>query len=309
MTSKTEKVVIVGSGPAGYTAAIYAARSNLDPVLIAGMLPGGQLMTTDIIENFPGFPSISGPELMDHMKNQAKQFGTHIINTNVTAIDTANRPFKITLWNETVIESDSVIIATGAEALWLDADGERELRGRGISTCATCDGPFFKNRDIVVIGGGDSAMEEALYLTRFGRTVRVIHRRDAFRASKIMQSRVIGNPKINIMYNTTVKKWLSTDGVLSGAIIETSGSESEISCEGAFIAIGHKPSTSFLDGTGIETDDDGYITEAYRTMTSIPGIFVCGDVSDRHYKQAITAAGKGCQAALDCERWLESIEK
>ena len=308
------KVVIIGSGPAGYTAAIYAARAMLEPVMITGPSKGGQLMTTTDVENFPGYPTgITGPEMMEELEKQARRFGTRIAYDYVTAIDTQQRPFKIVCGNG-VMEANSIIISTGAEARWLNAEGEKKLRSNGISTCATCDGAFFKGEDLLVIGGGDSAMEEALFLTRYANKVTIVHRRKEFRASKIMLERARDNEKIHWKTHASVKKWLTApDGVLIGAelsIQESSDEKTkteEISCGGAFIAIGHDPSTKFLGGQ-LKVDEDGYIINQCDMMTSVPGIFSCGDVchSSRRYKQAITAAGEGCRAAMDCEKWLEN---
>ena len=311
MTS-TEKLVIIGSGPSGYTAAIYAARAMLKPILISGPSKGGQLMTTTEVENFPGYPDgITGPEMMEELETQAKKFGTQIICDYVTSIDTTKRPFKVHCANG-IINTNSIIISTGAEARWLNAEGEEKLRSNGISTCATCDGAFFKGEDLLVIGGGDSAMEEAIFLTRYANTVTIIHRRKEFRASKIMLERARHNTKIKWINNATVKKWITdSNGILSGVqIIKQQDNNiqelQELSCGGAFIAIGHDPSTKFLNGQ-LDTDEDGYIINHENMMTSVSGIFSCGDVcnSSRRYKQAITAAGEGCRAAMDCEKWLE----
>ena len=307
------KVVIIGSGPAGYTAAIYAARAMLEPVMISGPSKGGQLMTTTEVENFPGYPEgVTGPKMMDELDKQARKFGTRIAYDYVTGIETKERPFKI-MCGDGVLKANSIIISTGAEARWLHADGEKKLRSNGISTCATCDGAFFKGEELLVIGGGDSAMEEALFLTRYATKVTIVHRRKEFRASKIMLERAKDNDKIEWITHASVKKWLTDEsGVLTGAhlsIQESSDAKEEIKevpCGGAFIAIGHDPSTKFLDGQ-LETDEDGYIINHHNMMTSVPGIFSCGDVchSSRRYKQAITAAGEGCRAAMDCEKWLE----
>ena len=307
------KVVIIGSGPAGFTAAIYAARAMLEPVMITGPSNGGQLMTTTEVENFPGYPDgITGPKMMDELEKQARKFGTRIAYDYVTGIETKERPFKI-LCGDGVLTANSIIISTGAEARWLHADGEEKLRSNGVSTCATCDGAFFKGEELLVIGGGDSAMEEAIFLTRYATKVTIIHRRKEFRASKIMLERAKDNDKIEWITHASVEKWLTDEsGVLTGAklsIQESSDSKKEsreVSCGGAFIAIGHDPSTKFLGGQ-LDTDEDGYIINQHDMMTSVPGIFSCGDVchSSRRYKQAITAAGEGCRAAMDCEKWLE----
>jgi thioredoxin reductase (NADPH) len=298
-------VIIVGSGPAGYTAAIYTSRALLKTLIVTGYSIGGQLMTTTDIENFPGYTNgVPGPKMMADLKSQAERFGAVCLHRNVTDINSSQNPFKITIDNNTVIQSKAVIIATGAEALWLNLEGENKLRSRGISTCATCDGAFFKDEQLLVIGGGDSAMEEAIFLTKYASKVTIIHRREDFRASKIMLERARKNPKIEWLTSTIVKKWISSEfGDLSGAILDTNGKEFQIDCSGAFIAIGHRPVTNFLNGQ-VELDSEGYIVLAEHTMTTVPGIFACGDVTDKRYKQAITAAGQGCQAAIDAEKWL-----
>lgn len=301
------KVIIIGSGPAGYTAAIYCARAMLNPILITGYSTGGQLMTTTDVENFPGYPDgVSGPKLMENLHSQASRFGTSFISDDVKYIDCKSRPFSITLCNETVLLAHSVIIATGAKALWTELDGEQNIRSRGLSTCAVCDGAFFNNEHLIVIGGGDSAMEEANFLTKYASKVTIVHRREDFRASKIMLERARKNPKIEWITNAIVKKWLTnTEGNLNGAILSVNGTEEKtIDCGGSFIAIGHKPVTDFLNGQ-VELDENGYIVLKEHTMTSIPGIFACGDVADKRYKQAITASSSGCKAAIDCEKWLE----
>jgi len=306
-----KKVVIIGSGPAGYTAAIYAARAMLEPLLITGPLPGGQLMTTTDVENFPGYPnSVQGPQMMTDMQNQAITFGTKTLCSFVSEFSqNEDKTFTITLSNKETILTHSIIIASGASALWLNAEGEEPLRSHGISTCATCDGSFFKNEELLVVGGGDSAMEEATFLTRYASKVTIITRRHEMRASKIMVEKAEKNPKIEWKKGFVVQKWLTNDsGDLRGALLKSTqdDTEEEISCGGAFIAIGHKPNTDFLNGK-IETNSEGYIVLKENTMTSISGIFACGDIceSSMRYKQAITAAGEGCKAAMDCEKWLE----
>ena len=304
--SEVRNVIIIGSGPAGYTAGLYNARALLNPLMFAGYMSGGQLMLTSDIENFPGYPEgIGGPEMMMQLREQAERFGLEVQDKNVERIDASSTPFKVYVEGEEY-QSHAVIICTGAEAIWLGAEGENEQKGRGISTCATCDGAFFRDQEVIVIGGGDSAMEEATFLTRFATKVTLIHRRDVFRASKVMYDRALNHPKIEILTFKQVKKWLSDENGLTGAVLEDtqSGEVSEISCSGAFIAIGHKPITGFLENQ-IETDDSGYILAKDFTMTSVPGIFAAGDVVDTRYRQAITAAGMGCQAAIDAERWLE----
>ena len=303
---EVRNVIIIGSGPAGYTAGLYNARALLNPLMFAGYMSGGQLMLTSDIENFPGYPEgIGGPEMMMQLREQAERFGLEVHDKNVERIDASSSPFKVYVEGEE-FQSHAIIICTGAEAIWLGAEGESEQKGRGISTCATCDGAFFRDQEVIVIGGGDSAMEEATFLTRFATKVTLIHRRDVFRASKVMYDRALNHPKIEILTFKQVKKWLSDENGLTGAVLEDtqSGEVSEISCSGAFIAIGHKPITGFLEDQ-IETDDSGYILAKDFTMTSVPGIFAAGDVVDTRYRQAITAAGMGCQAAIDAERWLE----
>ena len=299
-------VIIIGSGPAGYTAGLYSARAMLDPLMFAGYMSGGQLMLTSDIENFPGYPQgIGGPEMMMQLREQAERFGLEVQDRNVESVDLSQKPYKVMVEGEEYL-THSIIVSTGAESIWLNAPGEAEQKGRGISTCATCDGAFFRNEEVLVIGGGDSACEEATFLTRFASKVTLIHRRDVFRASTIMYERAANNDKIEIKTFRQIKEWLSDENGLTGAILEDprDGSTEEISATGAFIAIGHKPITSFLDGQ-IETDENGYIIHKQHTMTSVEGVFAAGDVVDTRYKQAITAAGMGCQAAIDAEKWLE----
>ena len=299
-------MIIIGSGPAGYTAGLYTARAMLSPLMFAGYMSGGQLMLTSDIENFPGYPEgIEGPEMMMQLRKQAERFGLNVHDKNVERIDTSEQPYSVWVEGEEH-KSHSLIICTGAEAIWLNAEGEAEQKGRGISTCATCDGAFFRDEEIIVIGGGDSAMEEATFLTRFASKVTLIHRRDVFKASKVMYERAANHPKIEIRTFRQVTKWIADEKGLSGAVLEDprDGKTEEISCTGAFIAIGHTPITDFLENQ-IETDESGYIINKEHTMTSVPGVFAAGDVVDTRYRQAITAAGMGCQAAIDCERWLE----
>ena len=304
--TEVRNVIIIGSGPAGYTAGLYTARAMLDPLMFAGYMSGGQLMLTSDIENFPGYPEgIGGPEMMMQLREQAERFGLHVEDKNVERVDLSSRPYKVYVEGEEFL-TDSIIVSTGAESIWLGAEGEEEQKGRGISTCATCDGAFFRDEEVIVIGGGDSAMEEATFLTRFAKKVTLIHRRDVFKASKVMYDRAEKHEKIEIKTFRNVKKWLSDESGLTGAVLEDprDGSEETIACTGAFIAIGHKPITGFLDGQ-VEVDDHGYIIHKELTMTSVEGVFAAGDVVDTRYKQAITAAGMGCQAAIDVERWLE----
>ena len=304
--SDVRDVVIIGSGPAGYTAGLYTARAMLNPLMFAGYMSGGQLMLTSDIENFPGYPQgIGGPEMMMQLREQAERFGLEVQDRNVESVDLSQRPYKVMVEGEEFL-ANAIIISTGAESIWLNAPGEAEQKGRGISTCATCDGAFFKEEEVLVIGGGDSACEEATFLTRFASKVTLIHRRDVFKASTIMYERAANNDKIEIRTFRQVKEWLSDENGLTGAVLEDprDGSTEEISATGAFIAIGHKPITGFLGGQ-VQTDENGYIIHKQHTMTSVEGVFAAGDVVDTRYKQAITAAGMGCQAAIDAEKWLE----
>jgi thioredoxin reductase (NADPH) len=305
--SRTEShVLIIGSGPAGLTAAIYAARANLEPIVLAGSAPGGQLMLTSEVENFPGFPEgIDGPELMGRMRAQAERFGTQVDEVDIDRVDFSSRPYRV--WARgTEYRGQSVIIATGASALWLNIESEQRLRGRGVSACATCDGFFFRDREIAVVGGGDSAMEEANYLTKFASKVHLLHRRDQFRASKIMIDRTYNHPKIEVHTNTEVAEVLGDAKVEGLRIRDTqTGAEEDLPMEGLFIAIGHKPNTDVFTGW-LEVDAKGYLVAHDHTRSRIDGVFIAGDVHDHEYRQAITAAGDGCRAAIDAERWLES---
>ncbi|OIP65836.1 MAG: thioredoxin-disulfide reductase [Nitrospirae bacterium CG_4_9_14_3_um_filter_53_35] len=300
-------ILIIGSGPAGYTAAIYNARADLAPLLIEGPQPGGQLTITTEVENFPGFSQgIMGPELMEEMKKQALRFGAEIISAQVESADFSTRPFMIRLDNHEEIRSKTVIIATGASARLLGIPSERRLMGRGVSACATCDGFFFRDKEITVIGGGDTALEEAIFLTRFASKVTVVHRRDEFRASRIMQDRASANKKIHFVLDSVIEQILGEDKAqVTGLRIRNvkSGEVTDIPCEGVFIAIGHAPNTKVFQGQ-IELDAKGYIALKGKTRTSVSGVFAAGDVVDPVYKQAITAAGMGCMAALDAERFL-----
>ena len=304
--SSIEDVIIIGSGPAGYTAGLYAGRAMLKPKLFAGYASGGQLMLTSDVENFPGYPEgIGGPEMMMELRSQAARFGCDIIDKNVDSVDTSTNPFKINVGKEQFL-SKSIIITTGAEAIWLDAGNEEKHKGQGISTCATCDGAFFRDKEVIVVGGGDSAMEEATFLTRFCNKVTIVNRRKELRASQIMADRARDNKKIEWKLNRVVKEWVGEQGNFEGAILQNtvSGEEELLKCDGAFIAIGHKPMTNFLENQ-IELDNHGYIIPRENTMTNVPGIFAAGDVVDSRYRQAITAAGMGCMAAIDAEKWLD----
>jgi thioredoxin reductase (NADPH) len=304
-----EKVLIIGSGPAGLTAAIYAARADLNPLMIEGMERGGQLMLTTEVENYPGFPEgIMGPELMDGMRKQAERFGTRIVSSDVTKVDLSERPFKVWVADD-LYESEALVISTGASARWLGIPGESRLRGYGVSACATCDGFFFRDREIAIVGGGDSAMEEAIFLTKFASKVTILHRRDRFRASKIMAQRAIDHPKIEVLWNTTIEEVLGGD-LVTGLRVKNvlTDEESVLPVEGFFLAIGHDPNTKIFQGQ-LDLDASGYVvTEGGSTRTSVEGVFAAGDVVDHYYQQAVTAAGMGCQAAIDVEHWLDRTE-
>jgi thioredoxin reductase (NADPH) len=311
--SDVRDVIIIGSGPAGLTAAIYAARANLAPLVIEGQpsstsdQPGGQLMLTTDVENFPGFPEgILGPELMVRMRDQAARFGAEYLTEKVTAVDFSERPFRVWVRDQE-FRAKSVIVSTGAQSLMLGLEAESRLIGHGLSTCATCDGFFFRGHEIAVVGGGDSAVEEATFLTKFADKVVLIHRRDTLRASKIMQERALANPKIEPLWNTTVVDLLG-ETKLEGARVRDvlTGEERDLAVSGVFVAIGHRPNTDLFKGV-LDMDDNGYlITQPGSSASNIEGVFVCGDVQDHTYRQAITAAGSGCMAAIDAERWLEA---
>lgn len=310
-------VILIGSGPAGYTAAIYAARANLNPLVFEGetsseapdLLPGGQLMLTTEVENYPGFPSgVTGPELMEKFKAQAERFGAELHSLNVEECELAGKVKRVKTTDGVWHEARAVIVATGASAKWLGLPSETALRNRGVSACATCDGAFFKQKAVAVVGGGDTAMEEAQFLTRFASRVYVVHRRDKLRASKIMQERAFKNPKIEFVWNKEVREVLDVQaGRVTGLALEdtVSGERSTLEVQGFFLAIGHQPNTRFLKGQ-LDTDELGYVKVKRGTYTNLDGVFAAGDVADHVYRQAITAAGMGCQAAIDCERWLEA---
>ena len=300
-------LAIIGSGPAGYTAGIYASRASLKPVLFEGLESGGQLMLTTDVENYPGFDSgIMGTDLMQIFKKQAERFGTEIKTETINSIKKIDGGFSLESAKDSY-EFKSVIISSGASAKWLDIKGEKELQGHGVSACATCDGFFFKEKEVIVVGGGDSAMEEALFLTKFAKKVYIVHRRDSFRASKIMQDRALDNDKIEVLWNKEVTEIHGSESVESVSLADTKdGSSSEVNIDGVFMAIGHTPNVDFLDGL-VELDEKGYVKTGFttETSTSVPGVFAAGDVADSIYRQAVTAAGTGCQAAIDAERWLD----
>jgi thioredoxin reductase (NADPH) len=304
---KIENLIIIGSGPAGLTAAIYSARARLQPLMIEGEEAGGQLMITTDVENYPGFDhGVTGPELIAIMRRQAEKFGTRFITRNVTKVDFSQRPFKVFVGPKEY-QTRSVIVSTGASAQWLNLPSEKQYMSRGVSACATCDGAFFKEMDVGIVGGGDTAMEEAQFLTRFAKSVTVIHRRDSFRASKIMAERTLNHPKIKVLWNSEVVEVLGDGQSVTGAKIKDvkTGSTKDLDIQGLFIAIGHKPTTALFKGL-LDMNETGYlVTKPGSTYTNIEGVFACGDVQDHVYRQAITAAGSGCMASIDCERWLE----
>jgi thioredoxin reductase (NADPH) len=305
--AKLYDIIIIGSGPAGYTAAIYAARANLSVLMLQGYQVGGQLMLTSDVENYPGFEEgILGPPMMEKFEAQARRFGTEVIPEDVISIDFTKRPFKVTT-DSGEYQARAIIISTGASAKWLGLPSEQRLQGRGVSACATCDGFFFKKKDVAVIGGGDTAMEEATFLTRYANHVTVIHRRDKFRASKIMQDRAFKNPKISVIWDTEITEVLGENEVTGLRLHNVkTDEESILPVQGFFLAIGHRPNTDLFKGI-LDMDKVGYIVPVEHTMTNIPGVFAAGDVTDHRYRQAVTAAGDGCRAAIDAERWLEGL--
>jgi len=305
-----QRVVIIGSGPAGLTAALYAARANLKPLLIEGLDAGGQLMLTTMVENWPGYrDGILGPDLMVEMRAQALRFGTDVVEGNVTSVDLGQRALSLVLDSTRRVTTDALIVATGASARWLDIGSDRKLSGHGVSTCATCDGDFFRGKPIAVIGGGDSAIEEAIFLTKFASRVTVVHRRDALRASKIMRDKAFANPKIEFVWDSEVVEIKDVGrGEVTGIIVRNvkTGQLRDVPLDGVFIAIGHTPNTAVFTGQ-LELDGSGYIVTRHGTRTSVPGVFAAGDVQDHVYRQAVTAAGSGCMAAIDAERYLEGM--
>ena len=305
-----EKLIIIGSGPAGLTAALYAARADLDPLVFEGVAAGGQLMITTDVENYPGFPDgILGPELMDQFRKQAERFGARMQQVDVTSVDFDSRPLQVEVGGDDYT-ADAVIVATGATAKWLGIPGEEELTGRGVSACATCDGFFFRDQELVVVGGGDTAMEEALFLTKFASKVTIVHRRDEFRASKIMAQRVLDHEKIVVLWNTVLTEIHGSTTVEKVTLEDTvTGEKQEMAANGVFVAIGHKPNTE-LFAEALDLDENGYIVKSPdgSTRTDVNGVFAAGDVADHTYRQAVTAAGTGCMAAIDAERWLAGLE-
>ena len=305
-----QQVVILGSGPAGLTAALYAARANLKPLLIEGLEAGGQLMLTTMVDNWPGFrDGIMGPDLMAEMRAQAVRFGTEVLEGNIATVDVHERPFTLVMRDGRRITTGALVIATGASARWLEIGSDRKLSGHGVSTCATCDGYFFKAKPIAVVGGGDSALEEAIYLTKFASKVTVVHRRDALRASKIMQDKAFANPKIDFIWDSELAEIKDVEkGEVTSIVVRNlkTGQLSDLPLDGVFIAIGHTPNTSLFAGQ-IELDANGYIVTSQGTRTNVPGVFAAGDVQDHVYRQAVTAAGSGCMAAIDAERYLEGL--
>jgi thioredoxin reductase (NADPH) len=311
MSSDVRNVIVIGSGPAGLTAALYTARGNLKPLVIEGHNAGGQLMLTTMVENWPGYrDGIMGPQLMTEMRAQAERFGAEIVTGQVTSIDVASRPFTITLGEGPALRCHALIVATGASARLLGLESEQRLMGRGVSTCATCDGFFFKGRPVAIVGGGDSALEEAIYLAKLASKVTVIHRRDALRASKIMQDKALAHPKIEFSWNSVVEDVHDVGkGEVTGLRLRdvVTGATRDLAVDGVFVAIGHTPNTTLFRGL-LDMDDNGYLVTGRGSRTNVPGVFACGDVQDHVYRQAITAAGSGCMAAIDAERFLEGMD-
>lgn len=309
--SKHYEVVIIGSGPAGLTAAIYASRANLNPLVIDGSQPGGQLMITTEVENYPGFPhGIIGPKLMDDTREQAKRFGAKFRYGDVSKVDFSSRPFRLVIDDKESLLAETLVIASGATARLLGLESEKKYIGRGVSACATCDGFFFQGKDVFVVGGGDTAMEEAIFLTKYAKTVTVVHRRDEFRASKVLIDRAKRNSKIRFLLDSVVEDILGDDNVVTGIRVQNvkNAETKDFDCDGVFIAIGHSPNTALFQDA-LELDENGYIiTRKATTETNVPGVFACGDVQDNRYRQAITAAGTGCMAAIDAERFLEKVK-
>ena len=308
------QVIIIGTGPAGYTAAIYTARAGLEPLIISGLQPGGQLTITTDVENYPGFPDgVQGPEMMEMFRKQAERFGTRMVSGMVTEVDLSQRPFKLTVDGEETYTADTIIVSTGASARYLGLESEERLKGFGVSACATCDGFFYRGKEVIVVGGGDTAMEEATYLTRFASKVTLIHRREELRASKIMQKRLLDNPKVEVAWNSEVDEVLGDPraGGVTGVRVKDvkTGEKRDIPCHGLFLAIGHHPNTDVFAGQ-LELDETGYVVlkDGASTRTSVPGVFAAGDVADTEYRQAVTAAGTGCRAAIDAERYLTDQE-
>lgn len=305
---ETENLIIIGSGPAGYTAALYASRENLNPLMISGFTKGGQLMLTTVVDNYPGFPEgIMGPELMELMKKQAEKFGTRFIDDNVSSVDLKKSPLEVKVGDKSYY-SKAIIISTGASSKWMEIPSEKKFIGKGVSSCATCDAFFFKNKDVIVVGGGDSAMEEASFLTKFANSVTIVHRRGEFRASKIMQDRVMSNPKIKIVWNSAVDEVLGSEKVNGVKLKDVNtGKITEMKIDGIFVAIGHTPNTAFLGGQ-LELDQKGYIVTQDEVKTKIEGVFAAGDVVDHLYRQAVTAAGSGAKAAIEARSYLYQIK-
>lgn len=302
-----ENLIIIGSGPSGYTSALYASRESLSPLMISGFTKGGQLMLTTVVDNYPGFPEgIMGPELMDLMRKQAEKFGTRFIDDNVSSVDFSKRPFEVKV-NDKTYYAKSVIVSTGASSKWMEIESEKRFIGKGVSSCATCDAFFFKNKEVIVVGGGDSAMEEALFLTKFANSVTIVHRRDSFRASKIMQEKALANPKIKVVWDSAIEEVLGKDKVEGVRLINLkTNQKAEMKIDGIFVAIGHSPNTAFLGGQ-LKLDQKGYVVTKDEVKTEVEGVFAAGDVVDHIYRQAITAAGSGAKAAIEARSYIYGI--